>query len=183
MISIRYVLSQHSVLTIANVQLGEEDSLRTQSSSVIHSSESKVTRHCLHRFSFIVTPTFTLFYKLFLHLCLSYIWIFNKTLAHINTQQIHIHLDALVEKWMYLFCQVCSQWWLWPQTEMCSLLRHRGYKDNAAPNIYFLTCPLHSNCYHLCQISWRRHWTIDRHFLVLVLCQFCFYFHFCFVGN
>ena len=79
---------------------------------------------------------------------------FSVTIYPSNTHT-HTHTHcSLVEKWLYLCCQVCSQRWLWPQTEICSLLHHRGYNDKAAPNIYFLICPLRCNCYHLCQLSW-----------------------------
>lgn len=63
------------------------------------------------------------------------------------------HSHSLVEKWEYLYCQVCSQRCLWPQTEIGSLLRHGGYSDKGAPNIYFLICPLHCHCCHPCQLS------------------------------
>lgn len=76
---------------------------------------------------------------------------FSFSSIHTHT---HTQLHSRVKKWLYLCCQVCSQRWLWPQTEICSLLHHRGYNDKAAPNIYFLICPLDCNCYHLCQLSW-----------------------------
>lgn len=101
-------------------------------------------------------PVFCLFSHLLPTLTHTWLPLFlcrYRSLQHTLTH-IHTHLHSVVEKWLYLCCQVCSQQWLWPQTEICSLLHHGGYNDKAAPNIYFLVCPLRCNCYHLCQLLW-----------------------------